>query len=247
MARQYANPATEDRVSEAQQRLDAAREQLRSAEAADPLAAGWEARYERASTAVRACERRLTALETLRAAQLERGGQRDAAVQAAAKELAATAKSLAASRDQVAGTWAVFLKAAAALQADSAAHNGNLSAARSMLAAKGLAVRDDLVDVDSGAEHAEGSLDSGGVRLGGVDWTPVNVKALIVHALVEATGKFHGPFSGMRGSCPPHQVTSRPDQLAVPVLAQAGPAAAPAAGPQRPTIEEGRRREPGSD
>ncbi len=60
MARKYVNPN-------------------RASSRGDPTSPSWDAEYDAASTALRAAERRLEALERLRAAQVERGGQRAAA------------------------------------------------------------------------------------------------------------------------------------------------------------------------
>ena len=95
MARKYVTPAspaatvTDDLLEQARARADAAASRLRAAERADPAASGWEAEYEAASAAVRATSRRVEALEQLRAAQVERGGKRAAAVKAAAADLKA--------------------------------------------------------------------------------------------------------------------------------------------------------------
>jgi hypothetical protein len=223
VARRYVNPAksvalvTESTLGEAQARLDGAREQLRTVEAGDPLQPGWESEFDHASVAVRAAERRLEALTSLRAAQLERSGQRAAAVKAAGKELDSLAASLGASRDQVAAAAADHLRALAALASAVDAHNAGLAAGRARLAALGLSVRDDLVDVDQGQEHPEGTLDSG-VRCGGVTWLPIPAPGLVAHALTETFGRFRGPFASMRFAWPSYQVERRPDQLAVPSL-----------------------------
>ena len=91
MARKYVNPAksasVDDQVlAEARTKAEAAAARLREAERADPLAPSWPAEYEAATTAARAASRRVEALEQLRAAQLERGGQRATAVKATAPE-----------------------------------------------------------------------------------------------------------------------------------------------------------------
>ena len=94
MARKYVNPAksapVDDQVlTEARTKAEAAAARLREAERGDPLSPGWDAEYEAATTAARAAARRVEAIEQLRAAQLERGGQRAAAVKSAQKDLQA--------------------------------------------------------------------------------------------------------------------------------------------------------------
>jgi hypothetical protein len=221
VARRYVNPGkttplvNDAQLTEAQARADAAAARLRETEQADPLAAGWDDAYAAASTAATAARRRVEALSALRAAQLERSGKRDAAVKAAG--LDAMAAALAASRDQVAAAAADHLRSLAALKTAVDAHNGLLADGRARLAAAGLQVRDDLVDVETGGEHAEGTTDRG-VRAGGVDWTPVPAPGLIGHALLQTFGRFFGPFASMRHQWPAYHVESRPDQLAVPTL-----------------------------
>jgi hypothetical protein len=211
---------TEKTLDEAQQRLADARERLREAEQGDPSMAGWDHEYDQASAAVRVCERRLEALTSLRAAQLERSGKRDATVKAAAKDLATMATALAGSRDQVAAAAAAHLKALADLKALTDAHN-QLLITRATVATLGLAVRDDLVDVDEGQEHPEGTMDGGGLRAGGVNWTPVPAPGLVAGALLAVFGVFRGPFASLRHAWPAHQTTTRPDGLHLPSLQDA--------------------------
>ena len=226
MARKYVNPnrpspalVTDALLADARTRADAAAARVREAEHADPSAPGWDSEYAAATAAATATQRRVDALAALRAAQLERSGKRDAAVQAA--DLDAMAAALGASRDRVAAASADHLRSLAALAAAADAHNELLAAGRARLAELGVAVRDDLVDVATGGEHAEGTLD-GGVRAGGVDWTPVPAAGLIAHALLAVFGAFRGPFAYMRHTWPPHQVAARPDGLNVPSLEDAG-------------------------
>ena len=210
---------TEKTLAEAQQRLAGARERLRAAEQGDPSSGGWDNEYDQASAAVRASERRLEALTSPRAAQLERSGKRDAAVKSAARDLAGMATALAASRDQVSAAAAAHLRALADLKALTDAHNRLLATSRATVATLGLAVRDDLVDVDEGQEHAEGTTDGGGLRVGDVMWTPIPAPGLIAHALLAVFGRFRGPYAGMRHMWPAHQTTTRPDGLRLPQLA----------------------------
>ena len=60
------------------------RARLRATENADPADPAWESEFSAATTAANLTGRRVVALEQLRAAQVERGGKRDAAVKAAA-------------------------------------------------------------------------------------------------------------------------------------------------------------------
>ena len=232
MARKYINPnrqsptlVTDALLAEARTRADAAAARVREAERADPSAPGWDGEYAAATAAAAATQRRVDALAALRAAQLERSGKRDAAVQAA--DLDAMAAGLAASRDQVAAAAADHLRSLASLASAADAHNKLLAAGRARLAELGLAVRDDLVDVATGGEHPEGTLD-GGVRAGGRNWTPVPAPGLVAHALLQTFGSFRGPFAYMRHAWAPHQVESRPDGLAVPTLADVGVTLPPA-------------------
>jgi hypothetical protein len=101
--------------------------QAPEAERGDPLAPSWPAEYESAAAAVRAASRRVEALEQLRAAQLERDGQRAAAVKSAQKDLAGMATVLSASRDQVAAAAAEHLRSLAALASAAAEHNARHS------------------------------------------------------------------------------------------------------------------------
>jgi hypothetical protein len=229
MARKYVNPAasatpvTDDLLEQARARAEVASSRLRDAEHADLSAPGWESEYEAASAAVRATSRRVEALEQLRAAQVERGGQRAAAVKAAAKDLAGMAASLAASRDQVAAAAAEHLRTLAALSSAAAEHNARLAEARAKLAATGLRVHDDLVD--DGQEHAEGVLDGPGLRAGGVDWLPVAAGGVTAHALRQVFGG-EGPMHPLsqvgRYTWRAHEVEVRADGLKVPALADAG-------------------------
>jgi hypothetical protein len=245
VARRYLNPAksltlvSEATLAEAQTRLDGARERLRAVEEADPSSLGWDSAYDGAASAVRAAERRLEALASLRAAQVERSGKRADAVKAAGKELEGIAKGLAASRDAVASAAAEHLRALAGLAMAVDAHNGKLAAGRARLAALGLAVRDDLVDTDRGEEHPEGTLDRG-LRAGATDWTPVEARALADHARLQV---FKDPATqAARFRLRPYEVDQRADGLALPSLASIG-AAVPqepevAAIPPRPSVRE---------
>ena len=99
MARHYAkNPATtvsDGLLEQARARAEAAAARLREVEHGDPASASWPAEYEAASAAARAASRRVDALEQLHAAQVERGGQRAAAVKAHAADLKAIEAGLA--------------------------------------------------------------------------------------------------------------------------------------------------------
>src|SRR5690348_383999 len=235
VARKYVNPnrsaalVTAEAVEAARERAAAAAGRLREAEQSDPTSPGWDAEYDAASTAARAAERRLEALESLRAAQIERGGQRDAAVRSASKALAAAAKELTASRDRVADAARKHLAALADLAGAVGDHNATLAAHRAAVASLGLAVRDDLVA--EGDEHGEGTLDGGGLRAGGVDWIPVPAGGLEAHALRLVFAGFgpQHPLSQVgKYVWRPFEVDQRADSLRVPSLKEAGAAAAPA-------------------
>jgi hypothetical protein len=228
---------SESTVAAAQARLDGARGRLREAEGVDPSLAGWDSVYDVAAAAVRAAERRLAALSSLRAAQVERSGKRADAVKAAAKELEGIAAGLGASRDQVAAAAAEHLRALANLAVAVDAHNGKLAAGRARLAALGLAVRDDLLP--EGSEHPEGTLDRG-LRAGGVDWIAVQPRALADHARLQV---FKDPETQAgRFRWRPHELGQRPDGLAVPTLASVKatlpPAPAQAPIPPRPSVRD---------
>ena len=206
--------------------------QAPEAERGDPLAPSWPAEYESAAAAVRAASRRVEALEQLRAAQLERDGQRAAAVKSAQKDLAGMATVLSASRDQVAAAAAEHLRSLAALASAAAEHNARLAEARSSVAELGLRVRDDL-DGD-GAEHDEGVLDGPGLRAGGTDWTPVPAAGVVAQGLRQVfgpAGALHPLAEAGKYTWRPHEVEARPDGLKVPTLADAG-AVAPEAPPR---------------
>ena len=234
MARKYvsAPPVDDEVLAEARAKAASAAARLREAERGDPLSPGWDTEYESASAAVRAATRRVEAIEQLRAAQLERGGQRAAAVKSAAKDLAGMATALATSRDQVAAAAAEHLRQLAALASAAEGHNALLAQSRARLAELGLRVRDDLVD--EGQEHAEGVLDSQGVRAGGIDWTLVPAGGVVAHGLREVFGReslLH-PLSQIgRNAWRAHEVEARPNGLKVPSLADAG-AVAPEAPPR---------------
>ena len=229
MARKYINPnrssatVTGKQLAEARERLEAAQGRLAGAEQADPGAPGWADTYSAALGAVKAAARRVDLLEALQASQLERAGKRAAAVKAAGGELASVASALAASRDQVAAAAAGHLRALAALAAAEDAHNRAVASARAELARRGLAVRDDLAA--GGADHAEGTLDGGGVRAGEVDWTPLPAGGVAAHALREVY-RAHGPLHPLaeagKYTWRAHEVESRADQLEVPTLASIG-------------------------
>ena len=230
MARHYVKkpadpvtPVTDPVLTEARARAALATARLQGAEHADPAAPGWAAEYEAASAAVRATSRRVEALEQLRAAQVERGGQRAAAVKSSAKDLAGMAASLAASRDQVAAAAAEHLRALAALASAAAEHNARLAEARAKLAATGLRVHDDLVD--DGQEHAEGILDGPGLRAGGTDFTVIPAGGIVAHALRQVfagEGPMHPLAQAGRYTWRAHEVEGRADGLVVPTLAGAG-------------------------
>src|SRR5690242_11973378 len=193
MARKYINPnrpaaglVTDELLDAARERVASTAARLQLAEAADPSAPGWDAEYEASTTTARAAERRLEALESLRARQVEGAGRRAAAVKAASKDLESIATGLGASRDQVAAAAAAHLAALAGLSSAANAHNKLLAASRMQVAALGLQVRDDLVDED--AQHPEGTIDGGGLRAGGVDWTPVPAAGLVANALTTVFG-----------------------------------------------------------
>lgn len=231
MARRYlkesAPTATDDMLEQARARAEAASARLREAERADPAAAAWESEYEAAAAAVRATSRRVEALESLRAAQTERGGKRATAVKSAAKDLAAMAATLGASRDRVAAAAGEHLRAAAALTSVVAEHNALLAESRARLAELGLRVHDDLVD--DGAEHAEGILDGPGLRAGGIDWTPVPSGGIVAHGLRQVFGaetRLHPLAEVGKFTWRPHEVERRADGLNVPTLADAGAVAA---------------------
>ncbi len=238
MARKYVNPAksapsVDDKLlDEARAKAEVAGARLREAEHGDPLSPGWDAEYESAVAAARAASRRVGALEQLRAAQLERGGQREATVKASAKDLKAIAAGLSASRDQIAAAAAEHLRSLAALAATASEHNSRLSEARGRVAELGLRVRDDLVD--DGAEHAEGVLDGPGLRAEGIDWLPVPGAGVVAHALRQVYGRespLHPLAEVGRYTWRPHEIGARPDGLKVPTLADAG-AVAPEAPPR---------------
>lgn len=207
----------------ARERVSAAAERLRAAEGGDPTQPGWDREYEAATVAARAVERRLAALERLRAAQVERSGKRDAAVKSSAPELKSIAKALAASRDAVAAAAAEHLRTLAGLAVAEEAHNALLAKSRARLAELGLRVRDDLVD--EGQEHDEGTLDGPGVRAGGTDWTPLPPGGVAAHAartVYAACGPLH-PLATVGGrTWRSFEVQSRADGLKVPSLKDAG-------------------------
>lgn len=218
-------------LDEARNRAEAAAARLRDA---DPLAPGWDDQYAAAAAAARAADRRLAAVEALRAAQVERGGQRAKAAAAAKVELDAMAAALGASRDQVAAAAAEHLRALAGLAGTTAEHNALLARSRARLAELGLRTRDDLVAAP--AEHDEGVLDSGqGLRAGGVNWTAIPAPGIAAHALREVfTDGFRGAFQATRFDYRAHEVERRPDGLAVPELAYVG--AVRAAAPPQPVM-----------
>lgn len=250
MARKYINPnrspvlVTDGLLSEARGKAAAAAERLRDAERADPTAPGWDAEYDAATVALRAAERRVEALERLRAAQVERSGKRDAAVKAAAADLVAIPADLARSRDAVAAAAVAHLRALAGLARAAEAHNAVLAAARARLATLGLAVRDELTA--DGEEHEVGTLERAGLRAGGIDWLPVPAAGLAAHACREVFGG-HGPRHPLaqvgKHVWRSHEVTARADGLPVPTLASAGAKVPPRAPrpvmPDRPSIRDG--------
>jgi hypothetical protein len=221
MARKYINPnrpalVADEALEEARQRAQAAAERLHTVEQADPLAPVWDGEYEAATIAARVAQRRLEALESLRARQVERSGQRAAAVKKAG--LYGIATALAASRDQVSAASRQHLASAASLASAVDEHNRQLAQHRAHLAELGLAVVDDLLD--EGQQHDEGTVDGGGLRAGGTTWTPVPPPGVALHALLlvfDGPGGFQGPFAFMRAWWPAHMLTSRPDGLAIPL------------------------------
>lgn len=251
MARRYVNPAgsatpvTDKLLGEARARAEVAAARLHAAEHADPARPGWDDEYSAATAAAQAAARRVEALERLRAAQIERAGQRDAALKASTGDLKSIAAGLAATRDAVSATAAAHLKTLAALAVAVDAHNARLAEGRALLAAKGLRVRDELVDADAGQEHDEGTLDGPGLRAGGIDWTPVPAAGVTAHALraVFADGGPRHPLADIgKRYWRSFEVEQRADGLKVPTLADVGaaiPAApAPALLPQRPSIKD---------
>jgi hypothetical protein len=249
MARRYINPnrpaaglVTDDLLDAARERVASTAARLRAAEGADPGAANWDEEYEISSGAARAAERRLAALESLRARQVERGGQRDATLKAAARDLETIASQLAASRDQAAAAAAAHLKALSAVASAVAAHNRLLAASRAQVASLGLQVRDDLLD--EGSEHGEGATERG-LRLAGQDWIPIPPGGVEAHALRQvfaSYGPLH-PLAGVgKGRWRAFEVEGRADGMRVPVLADvkatvpAAPVAAPV--PDRPSIRD---------
>jgi len=249
MARKYVNPAgsvtpvTDQLLDEARIRADAAAARLREAEHADPARPGWDAEYEAATAAARSTSRRVEALERLRAAQVERGGKREAAVKAAAGDLKSLASGLAVTRDTVAAAAAAHLKSLAALAAAAEAHNARLAQGRARLAGLGLRVRDELLD--EGQEHAEGVLDGPGLRAGGTDWTPVPAAGVAAHALrlvFAGFGPLHPLAQVGKYAWRSFEVEGRPDELRVPSLKDVGavlpPGPRPAVMPDRPSIRD---------
>jgi hypothetical protein len=234
MARRYINPnrpaaglVTDELLDAARERVASTAARLRAAEGADPGAANWDEEYEISSSAARAAERRLAALESLRARQVERGGQRDATLKAAAGDLETIASQLAASRDQVAAAAAAHLKALSAVASAVAAHNRLLAASRAQVASLGLQVRDDLLD--EGSEHGEGATERG-LRLAGQDWIPIPPGGVEAHAL-RTVFRGHGPLHPLTGvgkyQWRPFEVEARADGLRVPSPKDAGAALPP--------------------
>jgi hypothetical protein len=222
-------------LSAAREKAAAAAARARESEQANPADPGWDQEYDAASSALRAADRRVEALERLQAAQVERAGKRAKAVEAAAADLKQIPVELSASREAVAAAAAVHLKALAKLTAATETHNAAVDAARAKLAGFGLAVRDDLAD--EGADHAEGTLDGAGVRAGGLDWTPVDPAGLVAHACREVfavRGPLHPLAEVGKYLWRPHEVAARADGLAVPRLADVGVKAPER--PRRPVI-----------
>ena len=224
MARKYvpATPVTDPLLTEARARAAAASARLRDAEHADPSRDTWAAEYEAAATAARAASRRVEALEQLRASQLERAGQRDAALKTAAPELKRIASGLAAARDAVAAAADAHFKALVALGAAVEQYNTALAAGRARVAGFGLRVRDDLAD--GGADHTEGILDPSALRAEGTTWTPIPPGGVEAHALRQVFanhGAMHplGEIGKYRWRS--FEVEARPDQLQVPSVAEA--------------------------
>jgi hypothetical protein len=175
--------------------------------------------YDGAAAAVRGAERRLEALTSLRSAQVARSGQREAAVKSAAGDLTSMTKGLAASRDAVAAAAGEHLRTLAQLVNAAEAHNALVTKSRDRLAALGLSVRDDLVDVAGGQEHPEGTADVG-LRAGGVDWIPVPAQGVVDHAVRQV---FRDPLTQQgRFRWRPHETDQRADGLALPTLASVG-------------------------
>ena len=236
MARKYVNPAKsapiDDQVlAQARVKAEAAAARLREAERGDPVAPGWSDEFEAATTAARATARRVEALEQLRAAQLERNGERATRVRSAQKDLASMATALATSRDAVAAAAAEHLRQLAALASAAEGHNAQLAEARSRVAELGLRVDNPVGD---GAEHNEGILGDAGLRAGGVDWIPIPAAGIVAHALRQvyaSAGPLHPLSQVGRYSFRPHEVESRADGLRVPSLSDAG-ATAPEAPPR---------------
>jgi hypothetical protein len=232
-----AAPAVADRLlDEARERAAAAQGRLHAAERADASLPGWEAEYGAALAAGRSSARRVAALEQLRASQVEAAGKRDAAVKAAGPALEAAAAELEASRDVVSAAAAAHLRALAGLAAASEAHNVLLSAQRAKVAELGLRVADDLAD---GAEHREGVLEQGGLRLGGRDWTTLPGGGVVAHALRQVYGQesaMHPLSQAGKYVWRAHQVEHRADGLQVPVLDTPAVPAPRTRLPSRPSV-----------
>jgi hypothetical protein len=148
-------------------------------------------------------------------------------VKAAAGDLKSMSVSLAVSRDAVAAAANEHLRTLAALAVAAEGHNALLATSRARPAELGLAVRDDLVDVDDGQEHAEGALERG-LRAGGVDWIPVDAAGLTAHAARQVFASY-GPLHPLaevgKYTWRPFEVEQRADGLKVPALTSAVPAA----------------------
>lgn len=229
MARKY-DPAkstsivTDRLLAEARERAAAASARLYDAEHADPSSPGWDVTYEAAATAVRATSRRVEGLERLRAAQIERGGKREAAAKAAAPDLKSMAAQLGASRDGVAAAAVAHLKALAGLAVATETHNALVAEHRAHLAALGLRVRDDLLA--EGEEHDEGCLDTAGLRTAPCeDWTPVAGQGVVCHGLRLVFGEF--PDGSVLASAGKYTFRAHDMPVRLPSLADAGAAPRP--------------------
>jgi len=222
MARQYAShpsahKVTDEQLEQARERAQITQENLREASTADPLEPGWDSRYQAAQDAHRMTARRLEALESLRAAQIERTGARSDLVTNSARLFKEVSDSLTSSRDAISAAAQEHMDSTAKLVLAVNEHNANLKSAHDQFAGMGLRVRDDLIE--DGADHDEGCHDSQGVRVSGTDWTPVPADGVAAHALTRVFAVTDGPYNtfvrlGLLWR--DYQVTARCDHLEMP-------------------------------
>lgn len=235
MARRYVPPDLIDQtmavpadrlLPEARTRAAAAAAALQEAERADPMGQGWDQNYEAASRVATATARRVDALESLHARQVERGGQRAEAVAAAAQELDAIAAGLAVTRDAVSAAALLHLRALAGVTRAAEAHNAALAKGQARVAELGLRVADDLVA--DGVQHPGGTLSgSPGIRVQGTDWKPIQPGGVVAHALrlVFAPGGVYHPFAKVGEHWPGWRPWELGRGLKLPTLKDAGVAA----------------------